>query len=220
MILDFHEMIGPGQQLEQEFGVLQEIMESSRSLASQGQSRTVSNLTDDLTRRLPQTFSSSDRHLLRQARLALQSCTSTARFELVVAGLGRAVIRPVSLGNNEYDIDFLYHSLCTYGPLYCSSYSFDRFLSGSLVPDPLNSGSSVWSFGANDQHGGRHAIVIAGADTSSGNVFIKDPQCAQRFTVTTWDALMGNLNSPGGSIGDSLFGYVDCPSCPHLNKTV
>jgi hypothetical protein len=70
---------------------------------------------------------------------------------------------------------------------------------------------------ASAQVGGRHAIVIAGID-DHGNVFYNDPNCPHRFTMVHWNVLKDQLNSPGGSLEDSLFGAVRCPACPHLTQ--
>lgn len=164
--------------------------------------------------------SSPERERLRAIKNKFEKAKCTERFSIVDAFLPR-YIKPVELNGSSYNAKFVENSLRAFGPLYASVYRpgasiFDM----DYVRDPFPGQTGyVYSFDKNVSFGGLHAIVVYGID-DSGNVYYIDPSNPHRFCVISWGILQGQLNSPGGSMGDALFGRVNCDNCIHLRSRV
>ncbi|AKJ02228.1 hypothetical protein ATI61_108382 [Archangium gephyra] len=219
MLMRFHELIGPGQQLEAEWKSLHLVRKAITQLDSSKKRK--EDIRDKLTEWMQKEPDGGKRAELREARLKLESATSTGRFHILDAFFKERV-KSVQFGNREVDIQFLQDSLRSYGPLYASIYRLGAAYAMTdfdYVRDPMAQDQEryVYKLDGKCVVGGRHAVVIAGVD-DNGNVYYKDPHTPHRFIMVHWNVLKPQLNSPGGSMGSSLFGRINCPSCSHLNR--
>ena len=213
MLLRFHHLIGPGEDLYQHWKRLHHVRRACTALDEAKQKRTPDNIRGKL--REFEAAEGFDQALHDACKMAA-GLQGSARFVIAEEYLpGR--LQEVQLQGN-LDAAFVERSLRSYGPLYASIHSFGKGpFDQDLVPDPLNAQRWVYTLDPNGQEGGRHAILISGIDGEQ-RVYFNDPNHPHRFTMVPWEVLKSKLNSPGGSTGASLFGAAVCPRCSHLNQ--
>jgi hypothetical protein len=215
MLLRFHAKIGDGETLETGWKKLHRLRQVLTEMASENVDRTKQNIVARFTHMMQMETDGTKRAQLREIRANVQNAASVERFNITGSFLPNA-IDPVPLGDHAFNVDFVEWALTNHGPLYSSIYAlgggiFDR----DFVEDPMEPGKYIYKLDGTAQVGGLHAICISGVD-DDGNVYYNDPQCPHRFTMVAWDVLSRVINSPGGSVGDSLFGAVRCAGCNHL----
>jgi hypothetical protein len=219
MILKFHKMTDAGAALEHNWELLHLTRRAITELAAEKKGREKEDIVAKLTEFMQKEVDGQVRADLREARQLVEGMPSTERF-VILDAFFENLIQPVNLGNNAFDVHFVERSLAAHGPLYGSIYRLGAgLMDQDFVEDPMEGGKYVYKLDGKAAVGGRHAIVIAGVD-GHGNVYYNDPNCPHRFTMVEWEVLKGQLNSPGGSLGDALFGAVNCPNCPHLNQKI
>jgi len=164
--------------------------------------------------------SGPERERLRAIKHKFEQAGCTDRFNIVDAFLP-GYIKPVELNSASYNPTFIESSLNAFGPLYASVYRpgtsiFDM----DYVEDPFPGETGyIYSYNKKVSFGGLHAIVVYGID-DHGNLYYIDPNKPHRFCMIPCWVLLEQLNSPGGSMGDALFGRVNCDNCIHLGLKV
>jgi hypothetical protein len=217
MMLRFHEMIGPAQSHRSEWLQLHELRKIITELAREKRPHDHRAVLTSIINRLNATGGAShERSQLRSLKNKWENAGSDDRFSVLDAFLP-GLIKPVKLGHGQYDATFVEASLRQYGPLYASVYRPGASLMDmDYAEDPLSPRTEyVYRYDSKTTFGGKHAIVIFGVDGQE-NIYYADPNSPHRYSMIPWGAIKGQLNSPGGSMGDALFGRVECPGCHHI----
>ncbi|MDI1482688.1 papain-like cysteine protease family protein [Polyangium sp. y55x31] len=214
MMLRFHGLIGAAERLEHEWRALHLVRQVISQLAAERKRYDNPAVVLRLTQMMQREPDGHRRALLREARNKLQSSPSTHRFDILDAFF-RDVVRPLPLGNHAYGPSFVAEMLDAHGPLYASIHRLGDTLENDYVQDPLTNDRYVYKIETKCRVGGLHAIVVTGVDEAMNNVYYRDPNAPHRDTMVAWTTLEKVLNSPGGSLGDSLFGAIECQGCTH-----
>ncbi|MDC3988656.1 papain-like cysteine protease family protein [Polyangium jinanense] len=214
MMLRFHELIDAAQRLENEWRSLHLARQVITQLAAEKKRYDNPAVAERLTQMMQREPDGHRRALLREARNKIQSSPSTHRFDILDAFF-RDVVRPLPLGNHAYGLPFVAAMLADHGPLYASIHRLGDTLENDYVLDPLMNSRYVYKIETKCRVGGLHAIVVTGVDEANDHVYYRDPNTPHRDTMVAWSTLEKVLNSPGGSLGDSLFGAIECQGCQH-----
>jgi hypothetical protein len=214
LMVSFHDMIGPRKSHHNQWLELLALRDIISELAASKHPYDHRSVLAALNRRLSGSRIASAEHAQWTSLKNKWDADETdARFGVLDAFLP-GVIKPVDLGAGSFDAAFVANCLTRYGPLYASvRRPATSLMDWDYVPDPFpNTRAYVYKYDAKSGFGGRHAIAIFGVDDRD-YIYYADPNKPHRYSMIPWEVLKHQLGSPGGSMGETLVGRVDCASC-------